>query len=253
MKHFQASAVRKALWRAKWPLALLALLAVAWLGRAWLLPSAGRWLNVGERPRPCDYVLVLPGGEETRPFAAAALVKAGLAKRALVPGVIGSSDTAAGIGRPAHEVIRDVLALCGVPRRDIISLGGTSQSTYTDAVALREFLLARPGTTVAIVTHDYHTRRARWVFRKVLGDEADRIYMVAAPHDRYNAETWWRSREGAVTYCGEYAKLVGYLVRYGDARVWSGAGLLLAVAALVAYRRRRNRRCSQIDQIDLPS
>lgn len=232
------SGARAALCQAKWPVALCALLAAVWLGRAWLLPRAGQWLNVGEAPRPSDYVLVLPGGEESRPFVAAALVRAGLARQALVPSAIGSSDTDAGIERPAHDVIRDVLVLRGVPRRQIVVLGGKSRSTYTDALALREFLLARPRSTVTIVTNDFHTRRARWVFRLVLANMAD-IHMVAAPHDKHNAATWWQSREGAATYCGEFAKLVGYAVWYGDARVWIGAGLLLVAVALLLYRRRR--------------
>ncbi|HVA49265.1 MAG TPA: YdcF family protein [Pirellulales bacterium] len=219
---------------------MLALLTAAWLGRAWILPRAARWLNVGEAPRPCDYVLVLPGGEETRPFVAAALVKAGLARKGLVPRVIGSPDTDDGIERPAHEIIRDVLVLRGVPRNDVVLLGTNSASTYSDALALRELLLGRPGSTVAIVTHDYHTRRARWVFRKVLADRADDIYLVAAPVDDYDERNWWQSRQGAGTYLGEFAKLAGYLVWYGDTWVW-GVGLLLAggCAAVVVYRWQR--------------
>lgn len=242
MRGFQASGIREVLRRLKWPLALLALLVSAWLGRLALLPAAGRWLNVGEAPRPCDCVLVLPGGEETRPFVAAALVRAGLARQVLVPRGIGSPNTDEGIEPPAHEIIRRVLVMRGVPRSEIVLLGHDSQSTYTDATALRDFLLARPCSTVAIVTHDFHTRRARWIFRKVLGDQARHIYLLAAPHDKFNADNWWQSREGAATYCGEFAKLVGYLVWYGNTWVWTGAGLLLATTILLLYRRRRKNR-----------
>ena len=41
-----------------------------------MLSGIGHWLDVGTDPRPADYVLVLPGGETSRPFVAAALVKA---------------------------------------------------------------------------------------------------------------------------------------------------------------------------------
>lgn len=191
MKHVHVADVRSArvlsvctaLCRTKWPLALCALLAAAWLGRGWLLTRAGHWLNVGEPSRQSDYVLVLPGEEETRPFIAAALVRAGLARQALVPNIIGGPDTEAGIERHAHDIIRDVLVLSGVRRRQIAMLGGNSRSTYTDALALRKFLLARPGSTVAIVTNDFHTRRARLVFRWGLAHRAGDIHMVAAPHD----------------------------------------------------------------------
>src|SRR5581483_11739959 len=88
---------------------IAASLAAAWAGRAWLLPRAARWLNGGQLPRRCDYVLVLPGGEDTRPFAAAALVRAGLAGQVLIPRTRSSSDVEDGIRRPTHEIIRAVL------------------------------------------------------------------------------------------------------------------------------------------------
>ncbi|HVX09735.1 MAG TPA: YdcF family protein [Pirellulales bacterium] len=228
----------------RWLLALFVLLTAVWLGRASILPRAAYWLNVGETPRPCDYVVVLPGGEETRPFVAAALFRAGLARTAVVPRVIGTPDTNAGTARAAHEIIRDVLILRGIRSDDVILIGTGSTSTYGDALALREFLRGRPAATVAIVTHHFHTRRARWVFRKVLGDRADDIYMVAAPVDDYTEENWWQSRQGTGTYLGEFAKLAGYLVWYGDTWVWSGGGLLVALAAIVVYRCHRNRRQS---------
>lgn len=224
--------------RVRWPLALLMLLTGAWLGRSWLLPCPAVWLNVGETPRPCDYVMVLPGGEETRPFVAAALVRNGLARKALVPRVVGTPDTVEGITRPTHEIIRDVLVSRGVPRDDVILLGSNSASTYSDAVALGDFLRARPDATVAIVTNHYHTRRARWVFRKVLGDRATDIYMVVAPVDEYDEQNWWQSRTGVGTYLGEFGKLAGYLLWYGDPWVFSGAGLLMAAIAYFFYCRR---------------
>jgi uncharacterized SAM-binding protein YcdF (DUF218 family) len=231
-----------------WPIAVrwgrrallgAALFVALWLGREGVLKHLARWLNVGEPPRACDYVLVLPGGEETRPFVAAAMVKAGLAREALVPTVVGSPDTEEGTQRPSHEIIRDVLERRGVPPQKIHLIAQASASTYMDAQALGQFLRARPPATIAVVTHDYHTRRARWVFRKALRGRADDIYFVAAPHDHFDENTWWYCREGLLAHFSELAKLVGYLVYYAGLSEWcSGLLIVAAIAAVLAVRRR---------------
>lgn len=59
--------------------ATVALAGASW-ARGYLLPTLARWLDVGVAPQPADYLFVLPGGEDTRPFVAAALVKAGYAR-----------------------------------------------------------------------------------------------------------------------------------------------------------------------------
>ncbi|MGH7136358.1 MAG: YdcF family protein, partial [Pirellulales bacterium] len=164
-------------------MATAALVGGAWMFRERLLVRAAQWLDVGERPRACDYVLVLPGGEETRPFVAAAIVKTGRAKMALVPRTVLTPNTADGTDKTAHEIDCEVLSRRGIPPNDVRLIGQGSTSTYTDAQALAEFLKDRPPAVIAIVTHDFHTRRARWVFRRVLRERADDLYFVGAPHD----------------------------------------------------------------------
>ncbi|HWB10155.1 MAG TPA: YdcF family protein [Pirellulales bacterium] len=222
---------------------LAASLTLAWLGRAWLLSGAARWLNVGQSPQRCDYALVLPGGEETRPFAAAALVKAGLARQVLVPRTRSSPDVDEKIRRPTHEVIREVLLLEGVPSADIFFLGQDSVSTHTDALALADFLRTRDRTRVAVVTSNYHTRRTSWVLREVLGDRAADVRMVAVPVDGFDEDAWWQTREGTLAYSTEFAKLAVYAVGYRPVQTWFiGLALAGALAALLWRRRRARRR-----------
>lgn len=208
------------------------------LCRGLWLPCVARWLDIGQRPRQSDYVFVLPGGEETRPFVAAALVRRGLAKEALVPRTGDTPGILDGTWKPAHEVTREVFERRGTRPDAVHLIGQASTSTYTDALALAEFLETRPGATVAVVTSDYHTRRTRWIFRNVLGDRSKDLYFVSSPNDRFDATMWWRCREGAWGHCSEYAKLAMYFVRYGGWPVWGGGFLLAALttAALVARR-----------------
>jgi len=73
--------------RRRWTSALLLVAAIAvllWATHAPLLRAMGHWLDVGRSPAPSDYVMVLNGDEETRPFAAAAIVKARWARQVFV-------------------------------------------------------------------------------------------------------------------------------------------------------------------------
>jgi uncharacterized SAM-binding protein YcdF (DUF218 family) len=190
-------------------LLLLAAVAALYLSRAALLPPVARFLDVSEAARRVDYVLVLGGGRETRPFVATALVRSGYAGKVLVPAVKSDPEVEAGIMLPEQEVIRRVLLARGVPAESIILLSGEVSSTQDEAQALAEFLQTQPESTVAVVTNGFHTRRARGIFQRALGERASRVHFVAAPLDGCDESNWWRTEEGFQCYLSEYAKL-GY-------------------------------------------
>ena len=223
-------------------LVLAGLVGLLWAARAWVLPPLARWLDVGEEPHPADYVMILPGDESVRPFVAAALVQAGLARRALVPRTETAPAVADGIVPPTHEVIRRVLLRRGVPEDRIVVLEhGETGHTYGDAALLAAFLDSAPDARVIVVTSHYHTRRARWVFSVVLGGRADQVSFVSAPTDRFTAEDWWQRQEGFLAITGEYLKLAYYAARYGTLRWWA-TGCALVVLAGMIYRGHRRRR-----------
>jgi uncharacterized SAM-binding protein YcdF (DUF218 family) len=178
-----------------------------------LLGWAGRSLDVGTEPQSVDYVMVLGGGSDTRPFVAAALYKAGLARQILVPRMKPHPDRPQ-VGPPEEEMVRRVLRLRGVPAAAIVFLDDLVDSTHDEAAALRNFLADRPNSSVAIVTSNYHTRRVRWLFQKVVGDRAARLDFVSAQTDRFGPHNWWQSESGFVAYMNEFAKIGYYRLRY---------------------------------------
>jgi uncharacterized SAM-binding protein YcdF (DUF218 family) len=185
-----------------------------YLGRASLLRRAGRFLDVSEPPRPVDCVMVLGGGSQTRPFVAAALLKAGLARRVLLPAVKATGDNQDGISPPEQEVMKAVLVRQGVGPEAITVLKGDCASTYDEACALARFLEGEPSCSVTVVPSCYQTRRARLVFRKVLGDRFGQVHWVGAPTDGYDSTNWWLFEEGFRTYLDEYLKLAFYELCY---------------------------------------
>ena len=219
------------------------LLAVLYTARSRLLPLFAHWLDVGEAPRQADCVLVMPGEETTRPFVAAALVKAGLAERVLIPENILSPEVADDIVPPTHEISRRILLRRGVAENRIEILPGTTSNTFADGQALAEFIESSPDARVLVVTNGYHTRRTRWVLRRVLGDRMQRVTMVSAPYDNFQPEQWWRMEEGFLAVVGEYLKMAIYTVRYGRFVYWLLAGVALGLL-LLAYRRHRARKAA---------
>jgi uncharacterized SAM-binding protein YcdF (DUF218 family) len=193
----------------------IALAAMAAAGcyslRSSLLPAVARWLDVGDRPRPGDYVMILGGDHKFRPEVAATLVQAGLARQVLLPGA--RPDAADAL--PYHERVRSVLMHEGVAGDDILILDKPVASTYDEAEALAAFLQARPGARVTVVTSGYHTRRARWIFSQVLGPRQDCVSFVSAPADWATPDTWWQAGSGRETIFWEYAKMAFYVLRYG--------------------------------------
>jgi uncharacterized SAM-binding protein YcdF (DUF218 family) len=169
--------------------------------------------------------MVLGGDVATRPFVAASLVKLGLARTVLLPRMIRLPGDEEAIFPYGEELAREVLLRRGVPKERILIIGQPCSHTATEAQVLKEWLDGSPGTQVAVVTSSYHTRRARWIFRTLLGCSAEQVSFVSAPWDSFPAERWWRSETGLVVILGEYLKLAFYVLYYGSGVYWI-AGLV---------------------------
>jgi uncharacterized SAM-binding protein YcdF (DUF218 family) len=183
--------------------------------RGWVLPALARFLDVSEPAQATDYIMVMGGDAETRPFAAAAFLHAGLARKALLGRIMPSVDSQEGLVATEQELIRAVLVREGTAPDAIQVLPGPQcRSTFDEARALADFLAAEPQSTVTVVTSAYHTRRVRMIFRKVLGEKAARVHFLGAPGDGYTEDNWWCFEGGFLCYLNEYFKLAFYLVRY---------------------------------------
>ncbi len=221
---------------------VLAGLSVALLSVAGVLAfrNAAWWLDVGEPPVASDYVVVLPGDPDRRPFVAAALIKAGLARQALVPETVQGPDVLDGIALPSSEVILRVLRARGVPREKIKVLRGTSNSTSSDMALITAFLRRYPTATVTFVTSAFHTRRARWTIRRWLRtvpNFAGEVHFVAAPNPEFQTERWWRTEAGFLCVTSEYGKLIAYWLRYENGIGWLIAALVATIAFWVGKKR----------------
>jgi len=238
----------------KWARCVLVVVAVAaflWAVYPVLFRALAAWLDVGDRPHQVEYVMVLAGGENTRPFAAAALVKAGVARRGLLARIAPTPDVLDRLVPPPHEINRRVLQSRGIAENDVVLLPGAAATTYAEARALAALLDNHPRSSVLVVTNDFHTRRTRWIFSRALGRRAAQATFVSAPTDEFPMDDWWRSRVGFQTIVGEHLKLAFYAARYGCLGEWLAACAAFALAVRLARRRAHRiaaRLAANIDQ-----
>jgi uncharacterized SAM-binding protein YcdF (DUF218 family) len=218
----------------------LAALTAIYAARGLILPALGAWLDVGESPKAADYVMVLTGEENSRPYMAAALVRAGYAHRILVAKIDNSLPADEDLVPSAEEIVRRVLVSRGVPAEDVIILPHHATTTFDEAQALASFLKVNSRAGVLIVTNHCHTRRARWIFSHVLGDLRN-ISFISAPTDEFELRSWWQTYKGFTNISGEYCKMAFYGVRYGSAAYWlaAAAALLLIISIYRLNRRKR--------------
>src|SRR6516164_5614015 len=116
-------------------LIVAALAGLAWAERAFLLRWAADLWIVSDPLTPADVAVVLGGGLNVRPFAAAELYNNGLVKKVLVSQVADGRAVAIGAGLGHTESKRQVLLKLGVPADAIETFGTANKNTKEEALA----------------------------------------------------------------------------------------------------------------------
>lgn len=111
---------------------------------------------------------------------------------------------------------RDELKRAGIPPDKIEILARPVSSTYDEAVLLREYALANNLRSVLVVTSAYHSRRALWTLRHVLGGSGVEVGLdsVATGQQTPAPILWWLYPSGWEAVAAEYPKFIYYWLRY---------------------------------------
>ncbi len=189
--------------RRRW---LIRLLLVAVLFVLLLLHPVAIWrrrraaLDVSSPPRPVDDVLVLGGEVDTRPFVAAALYKAALAKRVLLTNVAHSYEVEDGLAPTEPEIARQVLLKlrraaggdCAIARSG--GLDRRRGSAVAEAAISTNTLLPHGGGGDERLPYAAGRKR---IFRA--GDRRPggrTLPFFAVPTEGFDAGDWWHSERG---------------------------------------------------------
>ena len=166
----------------------------------WLVAEAGRFLVVDE-PQKADTIVVLAGETEQRPARALQLLAQGYASRAVVDvpadaWVYGSTYVELAQKWASSVPQAAVLTICPIH----------GLSTKAEAVESADCVRQVGGHSILLVTSDFHTRRARSIFRHQL--PATPISVAAAYDPAQFGLPWWRHRQWAKTNFDEWLRLV---------------------------------------------
>ncbi len=195
---------------------VVALLAVAALAVAWLLPAAGRFLVEGDPPEHADAIVVLAGSYPDRVLEAVELYREGLAPHILLcrePDTGGSrrlAELGVTLPRPS-DLNRMVAEQLGVPASAIEVLERAGGSTYDEAEIVLDQVVRRGFTSILLVTSKYHTRRAAAIYRFLAGERV-KIIVRPAREDDFQSERWWRDRISTRRLIIEYQKWLNFLL-----------------------------------------
>jgi len=110
------------------------------------------------------------------------------------------------------ELMQHDLIERGVPKEKILPLAQDADNTEEEAVTLSKFCVERHIRSVIVVTSNYHTRRARYVFEKTFPSSIS-ISVASARDGDFDPEHWWERRKSEKLFVHE---LAGMLVAMWD-------------------------------------
>ena len=176
------------------------------------------WVVLDEKVTPSDAVVVLNTGPEYFPrlIEAADLYRKGLTDQVVINGNR-KSDVfreieAKGFKRccPWYEDSLRILSMFGVPREKVISLGvEDAYDTTTEAAAVGKEVIRRGYRRIIITTSKYHTRRAKFIWKRLYGNRLS-ISSVSAKTDPFDPNSWWRDGRQIRWVLSEYGAWVFY-------------------------------------------
>jgi len=184
--------------------------AIIYFARHPLLQTAAQFWIVQDPIEPADIIIVL--GDDG--FAAHRTAEAAVLFRARwAPAVVASGRMLRPYASLADFMARD-LGSQGVPESAIIRFSHRAGNTLEEAEGLRVLITEQGWRRILLVTSNYHARRARYIFRKVLPASVS-VEVAGASDPEFQPDTWWQSRQGRKTF---FLETVGYLVAVWELR-----------------------------------
>ena len=165
------------------------------------LRALGHYLVRGEAPFPADAIVVLAGDfTGSRITTAANLVKSGYSKRVIVSGPSGA------YGAYECDLAIAFVVKRGYPGEWFDCFRNNVRSTRAEADVIVAELRRLNVHRFLLVTSNFHTRRARGIFKNAAKDLE--FHVISAPYENYDPDTWWHDRESQKSFLFEWMKTV---------------------------------------------
>jgi len=180
------------LWKMLVLITFLLLVGVVYLLRHPLLSAMGSLLVVDEKLKPADAIIVL-GDDNYRGDRARHAAK--LYQDRWAPRVVASGRYIRPYASLADLIRRDLVEN-GVAQDHVVAAPSNVRNTREEAFEMRRIIREQRWRRVIVVTSTYHSRRARYIFRRALDPDTE-LEVSAADDADFPLEQWWESR-GAI-------------------------------------------------------
>jgi uncharacterized SAM-binding protein YcdF (DUF218 family) len=94
-----------------------------------------------------------------------------------------------------------------VPKEKIVRFVHDADSTKEEAEALKKLARERKWRSLIVVTSNYHTRRARYIFRRVFPQGME-VRIASARDGDFDPEHWWGKRKSIKELTREFSGMV---------------------------------------------
>jgi uncharacterized SAM-binding protein YcdF (DUF218 family) len=105
------------------------------------------------------------------------------------------------------ELMEHDLVERGVPRDKIVRFAHDADSTLEQARALARLVKEKKWRSVMVVTSNFHTRRARYIFQHVFPQGME-VRIASARDGDFDPEHWWEKRKSIKELTSEFAGMV---------------------------------------------
>jgi uncharacterized SAM-binding protein YcdF (DUF218 family) len=182
---------------------LFVLLIALYVARRPLLRLAGESWVVEDPLQQSDAIIIL---SDDNFFADRATRASELFRQKLAPVVVASGRRlrpSAGIA----ELMEHDLIERGVPKDRIIRFPHDADSTREEAGALAPLIAEHNWHSIIVVTSNYHTRRARYIFNRVIPSTVT-VRVASARDGSFDVDNWWQYRKSLKEFTRELAGMV---------------------------------------------
>ena len=156
-----------------------------------LMRLAGQFWVVDEPTAPSDALIVL--GDDN--YAADRAFHAAELYREKVAPVVVASGRMLRRNVSIADVMERDLESFGVPAASIVKLTHSAENTREEAVEAARLIRMRGWKRVLVVTSNYHARRARFIFERVLPANVT-LRVSGARDSEFDPSNWWQTRQG---------------------------------------------------------
>ena len=128
------------------------------------------------------------------------------------------------------ELMEHDLIERGVPKDKILRVPQDADSTLEEAETLAKLAKAKKWHSAIVVTSNYHTRRARYIFRRVFPQGLE-VRVAGARDADFDPQAWWEKRKSTRLFMRE---ILGMMMTIWELR--HGAQASSAIQGLVECR-----------------